>query len=58
MIQNALENRFVAETAAAAGGDDWWIGKELTGGREGREMREERKERIMGYIIFGHRCLI
>ena len=27
IIQNALENRFVADTAAAAGGDDWWIGK-------------------------------
>ena len=27
IIGNALENRYIYDIAAGAGGEDWWIGK-------------------------------
>lgn len=35
IIENALENRYIANVAAGAGGDDWWIGKSGFGSGKG-----------------------
>ncbi len=52
IIENAVENRFIYETAQAAGGEDWWIGEYIS-----RTLKVFQK--LLAYIIMNadeHSC--